>query len=153
MKKYLGVFLAVLLLMSMIPAPSGAGMLRYDLEKTTFAPTRAEADAVTFIAPGSGSVVLPEATLSASEGDGFVARILKEGNEVIALTVDGGETATLPETKLAVAVGDEITFEADTRGMDGDVLTWSPVVLYQGGIAEAEAAPYFIDLANHWSKP
>ncbi|MBQ1935636.1 MAG: S-layer homology domain-containing protein [Clostridia bacterium] len=153
MKKYFGVFLAVLLLVSMIPAPGGAGMLRYDLGKSTFAPSLTETEAVTFVAPGSGSVVLPEATLSATEGDGFVARILKEGNEVVALAVDGGETATMPETKLAVAEGDEITFEADTRGMDGDILTWSPVVLYQGGIAEAEAAPYFIDLANHWSKP
>lgn len=153
MKKYFGVFLALLLLMSMIPAPGGAGMLRYDLGKSTFAPSLTETEAVTFVAPGSGSVVLPEATLSATEGDGFVARILKEGNEVVALAVDGGETATMPETKLAVAEGDEITFEADTRGMDGDILTWSPVVLYQGGIAEAEAAPYFIDLANHWSKP
>lgn len=152
MKKYFGLFMAVLLVVSMIPAPTGAGMLRYDLGKSSFAPSLSETDAVTFTAPGTGSVVIPEATLSATEGDGFVARILKEGNEVLALSVDGGASAILPETELHVQAGDVLTFEADTRAKDGDILYWNPTVLYQGGVAEAKAAPRFTDLDNHWAK-
>lgn len=149
MKKYLSVLICILLLAALLPVSTGAGMTAYDLGKTTFV----DNESVVFVAPGNGTVVIPAAELSASEGDGFRASVLKEGVEALSVTIDGGATATLPEQEFHVTAGDEIIFSADTRGHSGDVLHWAPTVFYQGGIVEAEALINFIDLNSHWAKP
>ncbi|MBQ1935784.1 MAG: S-layer homology domain-containing protein, partial [Clostridia bacterium] len=152
MKKYISIGLVLLLLLTLLPMTTGASMVLYDLEKDTFAPTLAEADSVTFTAPGDGTIVIPEATLKASEGDGFLVSILKEQGVVCSATVNGDEALVLPEQTLTVQKGNKIIFKADARARDGELLFWHPTLSYQGGIAEAEALVNFVDLNNHWAK-
>ena len=152
MKKYISIGLVLLLLLTLLPMTTGASMVLYDLEKDTFAPTLAEADSVTFTAPGDGTIVISKATLKASEGDGFLVSILKEQGVVCSATVNGDEDLVLPEQALTVQKGNKIIFKADARARDGELLFWHPTLSYQGGIAEAEALVNFVDLNNHWAK-
>lgn len=162
MKKSFSVITVLLVLFTFLPVPSGAGMLCYTSESdlfalehvsdNTFLPLKGEVAKAVFTAPGLGAVMVPATEIVASEGDGFKVSLQKEGNEVFSYTVDGGKSLKLPEITLSVAENDEIAFVADTRGCDGDSLSWKVSVLYQGGVAEAEALVNFIDLNNHWSK-
>ncbi|MBQ1935333.1 MAG: S-layer homology domain-containing protein, partial [Clostridia bacterium] len=160
MKKVLCVCLTLMLLLSCLPMTGGAGAILYTPEDgacwtldgvdgNLFA---GNATAV-FTAPGSGSVQIPEAVVSALGGDGVRVRILKEKAEVVSyINIADGETATIPALTLTVAEGDTITFETDDRGIAGDKAEWTVAVAYTGGIADAEALVNFIDLNNHWAK-
>ncbi|MBQ1935490.1 MAG: hypothetical protein II351_01400, partial [Clostridia bacterium] len=159
MKKCFSVFAVILLVFTLLPVPGGAGMLCYTAESdlftfehvsgNTFLPLKNEVAKATFTAPGTGTVLVPATEVVASEGDGFTVILQKEGNEVFSYTVDGGKSLKLPEIRLSVNQNDKISFVADTRAYDGDSLSWKVSVLYQGGVAEAEALVNFIDLNSH----